>query len=578
MEKMVYDKYLNWRDSSYIDEADRAELRALEGNEKEIEDRFYTEISFGTGGIRGVRGVGCNRINKYMIRKATQGFANYINEVAKGDSSKKSCAIAYDCRIGSVEFALNTALVLAGNGIKAYLFKSMHSTPELSFAVRELKVQGGVVITASHNPQEYNGYKVYWNDGAQVVEPHASGIVDAVNEVSDFSMIKMLSEGEALESGLLVYIDEKIDTSFIEAVKKQIVNNKIDGKEDFKIVYTPLHGTGGRPALRMFKEVGFNSVYPVEEQLQGDGMFPTCSYANPEDPSVYKLGIELAEKIGSKIVMANDPDADRIGVAYKSKDGVWVYPNGNQIGLLIMNYLLENKKEIKEGAAVISTIVSTPMLDVVAKERGVKVYRTLTGFKYIGEKIKEFETGVLKGEYLFGFEESVGYLIGTHARDKDAIVSTMIIAEMAAKYISQGTDIIEKLNALYEKYGWYKDASTAVTKKGKNGMQEISDIMKGLSTLKDEKTIIDKKVSIFRDFKEQIELNFETGKREKITLPKSDVVQFVFEDGTYITARPSGTEPKIKYYYCVVDKSEKLAMEKLSKVKESFEKLADSFI
>ena len=578
MEKIVFGKYMNWLNSTYIDEKDREELKGIGKDLKEIEDRFYTDLSFGTGGIRGVRGIGTNRINKYVIRKATQGLANYINEFAGEDDSKKSCAIAYDCRIGSEEYALNTALVLAANGIKAYLFKTLHSTPELSFAVRALGAQAGVVVTASHNPQEYNGYKVYWNDGGQLVEPQASGVVDHVNKVTEFSMIKHISRSKALEKGLLVMIDEAMDVSFINAVKKQIINSEIAGKDKFKIVYTPLHGTGGRPVLRMFDEVGFKSVYPVEEQLQGNGMFPTCPYANPEDPAVFKLGIELAEKVGAKIVMANDPDADRIGIACKSKTGEWSYPNGNQMGLLIMNYILENKKDIPKNGAVISTIVSTPMLDVVAADKGVKIFRTLTGFKFIGEKIREFETGALDGEYLFGFEESYGYLVGTHARDKDAVVSTMIIAEMAAKYESEGTDILEKLEWLYNKYGWYKEGITAITKKGKDGMTEIAKIMSALGKQKDTKEIIGKKVAIFRDFKEQVEVNLMDGTKKKLELPVSDVIQFVFDDCTYVTARPSGTEPKIKYYYCVTEKTEELSIAKLELLKKEFEAFIDSLI
>lgn len=578
MDMKIFGKYMNWVNSAYIDEKDREELKSIAKDKKEIEDRFYTDLSFGTGGIRGVRGVGCNRINKYVIRKATQGLANYINEVAGEDESKKSCAIAYDCRIGSEEYALNTALVLAANGIKAYLFKTLHSTPELSFAVRALGAQAGVVITASHNPQEYNGYKVYWNDGCQLVEPQASAVVNHVNAVTDFDMIKLVSKKKALEKERLIMIDESMDTSYINAVKKQVMNAEIPGKDQFKIVYTPLHGTGGRPVLRMFDEVGFKSVYPVAEQLQGDGMFPTCPYANPEDPAVFKLGIELAEKVSSKLVMANDPDADRIGIACKSKKGEWVYPNGNQMGLLLMNYILENRKEIPKNGAVISTIVSTPMLDVIAKEKGVKIFRTLTGFKYIGEKIREFETGAIDGEYLFGFEESYGYLIGTHARDKDAVVSTMIIAEMAAKYESEGIDILEELESLYNKYGWYKEGITAITKKGKDGMAEISKIMSGLAKLKDTREIIGKKVAIFRDFKEQVEVDFTINACRRLELPKSDVIQFVFDDCTYITARPSGTEPKIKYYYCVTEKTETLAEEKLARVKADFEGFVENEI
>jgi phosphoglucomutase len=563
MEKFVLENYNKWLTSDYIDLKDREELENIKTNEKEIEDRFYTNLSFGTGGMRGVRGVGTNRINKYTIRKATQGLANYILEVAGDKGKEMGVAIAYDCRIGSEEYALNSALVLAGNGIKAYLFKSLRSTPELSFAVRELKCISGIVVTASHNPQEYNGYKVYWNDGCQIIEPQASGIVNSVNDVISFDQIHIITKEEAIEKGLLEYISDDIDTDFIEAVKRQIIHHDIPGKEDFKIVYSPLHGTGGRPVKRVFNETGFKSVYIVAEQEQPDGNFPTCSYANPEDPAVFKLSIELAEKVGATICMANDPDADRIGVAVKDENGEWIYPNGNQIGLLLMNYILENKKDIPKNAAVVSTVVSTPMLDVVAKEKNVEIFRTLTGFKFIGEKIREFEEGKYDATFLMGFEESYGYLVGTHARDKDAVVSTLLIAEMAAYYNSIGTSIPKELEKLYNKFGFYREGIIAVTKKGKDGVEAISKIMSNLRNNVTD-SLIGKKVISKRDFS----LGYNG-------LPKSDVIQFVLEDNTYITARPSGTEPKIKYYFCITEKTEARANEKLAKTMDEFEAFVD---
>ncbi|MCJ8342547.1 MAG: phospho-sugar mutase [Cetobacterium sp.] len=577
MEKIVKEKYLEWLESDYIDEKDKEELKSIENNEKEIEDRFYTNLSFGTGGMRGVRGVGTNRINKYMIRKATQGLSNYIEKVSGEEGKKKGVAIAYDCRIGSVEFALNSALVLAGNGIKAYLFKSLRSTPELSFAVRELGTEAGIVVTASHNPQEYNGYKVYWNDGGQIIEPQASGIVNEVNKVENFNEIKFINEEEALEKGLLEYIDETLDTKYIEAVKEQIIRKDIPGKKDFKIVYSPLHGTGRRPVQRVLKEAGFESVYTVKAQEMPDGNFPTCSYANPEDPAVFKLGIELAEEVGAKICMANDPDADRIGIAIKNNEGTWIYPNGNQMGLLLMNYILENKKDIPTNGSVISTIVSTPMLDPIAKEKNIKVFRTLTGFKFIGEKIREFEEKKLDGTYLFGFEESYGYLIGTHARDKDAVVSTLIIAEMAAYYDSIGSSIDEELKKIYDKYGWYKEGIIAVTKKGKSGVEEIEKIMTSLKNHR-EKTLLGKNILRIKDFEQSLEKNILTGEESVINLPKSNVIQFILEDGTYITGRPSGTEPKIKYYFCIIGKNSEDAEKKLKNTMEKFENLVDSLV
>ncbi|MGL4642574.1 MAG: phospho-sugar mutase [Cetobacterium sp.] len=563
MDKFTLENYNNWLTSDYIDLEDRKDLESIKDNEKEIEDRFYTNLSFGTGGMRGVRGVGINRINKYTIRKATQGLANYILEASGETGKKMGVAIAYDCRIGSEEYALNSALVLAGNGIKAYLFKSLRSTPELSFAVRELKCIAGIVVTASHNPQEYNGYKVYWNDGCQIIDPQATGVVTNVSNVNSFEDIKLIDKDTAIEAGLLEYISEDMDTKFIEAVKKQIIHHEIPGKEDFKIVYSPLHGTGGRPVKRVFSETGFNSIYIVAEQEQPDGNFPTCSYANPEDPAVFKLSTELADKVGAKLCMANDPDADRIGVAVKDECGTWLYPNGNQIGLLLMNYILENKKDIPKNGAVISTVVSTPMLDAVAKEKGVEIFRTLTGFKFIGEKIREFEEGKYDATFLMGFEESYGYLVGTHARDKDAVVATLLIAEMAAYYASVGSSIPKELKKLYDKFGYYREGIIAVTKKGKDGVEAISKIM---SSLRENVTdsLIGQNVISKRDFN--------TGYNG---LPKSDVIQFVLEDNTYITARPSGTEPKIKYYFCVVGTTEKDADEKLAKAMKSFEAFVD---
>lgn len=561
-------KYEQWLNSEVIDKADKEELLSIKDNEKEIDERFYTDLAFGTGGMRGVRGIGTNRMNKYMIRKATQGLVNYMLKVDADRAKKEGVAIAYDCRIGSTEYALNTALVLAANGIKAYLFESLRSTPELSFAVRETGSLAGVVVTASHNPVEYNGYKVYWDDGAQIVEPHADGVVDEVNAIKDLSEIKIISEEEARSKGLIIDIGAEIDDKYIETIKKEAIQTEIQGKGDFKIVYSPLHGTGKRPVERVLKEMGFNAVYTVASQAEPDGTFPTVGYANPEEPAVFKLGIELAEEVGATICMANDPDADRIGIAVKDGDK-WTYPNGNQVGLLLMNYILENKKDIPVNGAVISTVVSTPMLETVAKAHGVKVYRTLTGFKYIGEKIREFETGALDGTYLFGFEESYGYLIGTHARDKDAIVSSLVVAELAAYYASKGTNVANELRAMYDKYGWYKEGIISVTMGGKEGVSQIQGIMEKLRA-NPPKEINGVKAVTLKDFELQAETNIATGAKTEIKLPKSNVIQVILEDGTYITARPSGTEPKIKYYFGVNAKTESLVEEKMESMKKAF--------
>ena len=561
-------KYEQWLNSEVIDKADKEELLSIKDNEKEIDERFYTDLAFGTGGMRGVRGIGTNRMNKYMIRKATQGLVNYMLKVDADRARKEGVAIAYDCRIGSTEYALNTALVLAANGIKAYLFESLRSTPELSFAVRETGSLAGVVVTASHNPVEYNGYKVYWDDGAQIVEPHADGVVDEVNAIKDLSEIKIISEEEARSKGLIIDIGAEIDDKYIETIKKEAIQTEIQGKGDFKIVYSPLHGTGKRPVERVLKEMGFNAVYTVASQAEPDGTFPTVGYANPEEPAVFKLGIELAEEVGATICMANDPDADRIGIAVKDGDK-WIYPNGNQVGLLLMNYILENKKDIPANGAVISTVVSTPMLETVAKAHGVKVYRTLTGFKYIGEKIREFETGALDGTYLFGFEESYGYLIGTHARDKDAIVSSLVVAELAAYYASKGTNVANELRAMYDKYGWYKEGIISVTMGGKEGVSQIQGIMEKLRA-NPPKEINGVKAVTLKDFELQAETDIATGAKTEIKLPKSNVIQVILEDGTYITARPSGTEPKIKYYFGVNAKTESLVEEKMESMKKAF--------
>ena len=575
MDEKTLEMYNLWLNSSYIDEADRDELKKLAGNEKEIQERFYTNISFGTAGMRGVRGVGTNRINKYMVRKATQGLANYMLKMTGEEGAKKGVAIAYDCRIGSYEYAINSALVLAGNGIKSYLFESLRTTPELSFAVRELKAQAGIMVTASHNPQEYNGYKVYWDIGGQIVEPEASGIINSVNNIKDFSEIKMISEEEAKAKGLLEIVGQKLDDRFIEEVKKEAIHTDIPGKKDYKIVYSPLHGTAGRPVKRILAEMGFGSIYIVKEQEQPDGMFPTCSYANPEDTTVFALSTKLADEVGADLCIANDPDGDRTGIAVKDENGNWLYPNGNQIGMLFMDYILKMTKPLPSNGAVVSTIVSTPILDEIGKAYGVKVWRTLTGFKYIGEKIEEFKNKVLDGTYLFGFEESIGYLKGTHVRDKDAVVASLLLAEIGAYYHSQGTSIAKEIEKIYETYGWYGEETVPVTKKGMDGAKEIAGIMANLRE-KEITEVVGKKVTVMKDFQKQVETDYANGTKKAIELPKADVLQFILEDGTMITVRPSGTEPKIKYYMYVKDTSKEKAEVKLADTKAKFLDFVDN--
>ena len=561
---MFLDEYKKWLDSDMLSASEKEELKNIANDEKEIESRFYTDLSFGTAGMRGIRGIGRNRMNKYNIRKATQGLANYIIKETGEVGKKKGVAIAYDSRLDSVENAINTAMTLAGNGIKVYLFDGVRSTPELSFAVRELKAQAGVMITASHNPKEYNGYKVYWEDGAQIVDPQATGIVSSVAAVDIFNGIKLMDEKEAIDKGLLVYVGEKLDDRFIEEVKKNAINPNVKNKDKIKFVYSPLHGVAARPVERVLKEMGYTNVYPVKEQEKPDGNFPTCNYANPEDTTVFKLSTELADKVGAKICIANDPDGDRMGLAVLDNDGKWFFPNGNQIGILFAEYILNHKKNIPENGTMITTVVSTPLLDTIVKKNEKKALRVLTGFKYIGEKIRQFENKELDGTFLFGFEEAIGYLIGTHVRDKDAVVASMVIAEMATTFENNGSSIYNEIIKIYEKYGWRLEITVPVTKKGKDGLEEIQKIMKSMRA-KNHTEIAGIKVKEYRDYQKGVE-----------GLPKADVIQIVLEDDTYLTVRPSGTEPKIKFYISVVDSDRKVAENKLAKMEKEFINYAEN--
>ena len=561
---MFLDEYKKWLDSDMLSASEKEELKSVANDEKEIESRFYTDLSFGTAGMRGIRGIGRNRMNKYNIRKATQGLANYIIKETGEVGKKKGVAIAYDSRLDSVENAINTAMTLAGNGIKVYLFDGVRSTPELSFAVRELKTQAGIMITASHNPKEYNGYKVYWEDGAQIVDPQATGIVSSVAAVDIFTGIKIIEEKEAIDKGLLVYVGKKLDDRYIEEVKKNAVNPNVENKDKIKFVYSPLHGVAARPVERVLKEMGYTNVYPVKEQEKPDGNFPTCDYANPEDTTVFKLSTELADKVGAKICIANDPDGDRMGLAVLDNDGKWFFPNGNQIGILFAEYILNHKKDIPENGTMITTVVSTPLFDTIVKKNGKKALRVLTGFKYIGEKIRQFENKELDGTFLFGFEEAIGYLIGTHVRDKDAVVASMMIAEMATTFENNGSSIYNEIMKIYKKYGWRLEITVPVTKKGKDGLEEIQKIMKSMRA-KNHTEIAGIKVKEYRDYQKGIE-----------SLPKADVIQMVLEDETYLTVRPSGTEPKIKFYISVVDTDRKVAENKLVKMEKEFVNYAEN--
>ena len=527
------------------------------------EDNFSKYLEFGTGGMRGIMGIGTNCMNECIIGKATQGLANYLIKTTGEVGKTKGVVIGYDSRINSVEFAERTALVLCANGIKTYLFDSIKSTPELSFAVRELKCQAGIMITASHNPKEYNGYKVYWKDGGQLVEPQASGIIEEVNNADEFDDVRIITREEALTNGLLTILLDELDSKYLESVKKESILNNLP--KDIKIVYSPLHGTGGRPVKRLLEELGYTNIYVVDEQFEPNGEFPTCHYANPEEKLVFDLAIKLAESKGANICIANDPDADRTGMMVK-EDGKWIYFNGNQIGSLLLSYILKNSREIKSNSAVVSTIVTTPMLDLLAKDYNLKVFRTLTGFKYIGEKIREFEEGKYDNSFLFGMEESIGYLKGDYVRDKDGILGVMLIVEMCSYFESIGTTPLKELNKLYDKYGWYSEITYPVTRVGEKGQEEISTMMSELRK-QDSKEFLGEKVVTRYDYK-----------YDELGLPKSNVIQYILEDGGYITIRPSGTEPKIKYYIYTKDISKEKADKKLQDLLEKLKKYMESLL
>lgn len=567
--------YESWLNNPYFDEDTKAELRAIADDENEIKERFYTELEFGTAGLRGVIGAGTNRMNIYVVRKATQGLANYIASV---NGQSKGVAIAYDSRRMSPEFANEAALCLAANGIKAYIFESLRPTPELSYAVRKLGCIAGINITASHNPPEYNGYKVYWEDGAQITPPHDTGIMAEVKAITDYSTLKTMSREDAEKAGLYEVIGQAIDDSYIEELKSQVLHMdsiKAMAKE-LKIVYTPLHGTGNIPARRVLKELGFENVYVVPEQELPDGNFPTVSYPNPEAAEAFELGLKLAKEVDADLVLATDPDADRLGVYVKdSKTGEYHPLTGNMSGCLLADYEIGQKKELQglpEDGALIKTIVTTNMADAIARYYGVRLIEVLTGFKFIGQQILGFETSG-KGTYLFGFEESYGCLIGTHARDKDAIVATMALCECAAYYKTKNMTLWDAMIEMYERYGYYKDSVKSITLKGIEGLAKIQEIMDTLR--KNPPTQVGEyKVTSFRDYKEDKITNLETKEVCPTGLPKSNVLYFDMTDDAWLCVRPSGTEPKVKFYYGIKGtsledadaKSEKLGEEVLAMI------------
>lgn len=559
--------YESWLKDDYFDEEIKRELREIAADEKEIEDRFYRELEFGTGGLRGVIGAGTNRMNIYTVRKATQGLANYIIR-AKGQ--EKGVAIAYDSRRMSPEFAKEAALCLNSNGVKTYIFESLRPTPELSFAVRELNCIAGIVITASHNPAEYNGYKVYWEDGAQITPPHDKNILAEVAAVRDYSEVSTMAEAEAVKLGLYNVIDSGMDDRYMEELKKQSIHPEIIKKmaEDIKIVYTPLHGTGNLPVRRVLKELGFQQVYVVEEQEAPDGNFPTVSYPNPEDPKAFTLALELAARVDADIVLATDPDADRLGVYAKdSKTGEYVSFTGNMSGMLIAEYILRERKAagtLPDNAALVKTIVTTNMADVLCRDYDVKLVEVLTGFKYIGEQIKLFEEND-SYSYVFGLEESYGCLAGTYARDKDACVAVMMLCEVAAAYKAEGKTLWDGMLDIYEKYGYFREDLQTITLKGITGAEQIKGIMEDLR--KNPPAVIGGiRVKEVRDYQASVARELETGKESSITLPKSNVLYFDMEDDCWCCARPSGTEPKIKFYIGVKADSLEASDEMLKKV------------
>ena len=535
--------------SSYFDDKTREELRGIAADDQEIKERFYKDLEFGTAGLRGIIGAGTNRMNIYVVRKTTQGLANYI---ISQDGQKKGVAIAFDSRRMSPEFANEAALCLAANGIKAYIFESLRPTPELSFAVRELGCIAGINITASHNPPEYNGYKVYWEDGAQITPPHDSGIMDEVKKVTDYDQVKTMDKEDAIAAGLYEVIGQKVDDAYIERLKSQVLHmdaiRQMAG--ELKIVYSPLHGTGNIPARRVLDELGFKHVYVVKEQELPDGEFPTVSYPNPESKEAFELGLALAKEVDADLVLATDPDADRLGVYVKDQQGEYHSLTGNMSGCLLADYEIGQRKELKglpEDGALIKTIVTTNMADAIARAYGVRLIEVLTGFKYIGQQILGFEENHT-GTYLFGFEESYGCLIGTHARDKDAIVATMALCEAAAYYKTQGKTLWDAMIDMYEKYGYYKDDIQSITMKGIEGLEKIQQIMESLRQ-NPPAEIAGYKVTAARDYKKDTITNLATGEVTATGLPSSNVLYYDLTDDAWLCVRPSGTEPKVKFYY-----------------------------
>ncbi len=564
------EQYEFWLKDDYFDEATKQELAALKGNDAEIEERFYKDLEFGTGGLRGVIGAGTNRMNIYTVRKATQGLANFI---ATQGTKDMGVAIAYDSRRMSPEFADEAALCLCANGIKAYVFPSLRPTPELSYAVRKLGCTAGIVVTASHNPPEYNGYKVYWEDGAQVTSPKDVAIVDAARAVTDYHDVKTMGKEEAIAKHLYNVIDSSLDDSYMEELKKQIIHPEIirEVADEIKIVYTPFHGTGNLPVRRILSELGFKNVYVVKEQELPDPDFTTLEYPNPEDPKAYELALKLAKEKDADIILATDPDADRLGIYAKdTTSGEYIPFTGNMSGMLIAEYILREKKKmgtLPKNGALIKSIVTTNLADSLAKDYGLRLIKVLTGFKYIGEQIKQFEE-THENEYVFGLEESYGCLVGTHARDKDAVVAVMCLCEVAAFCKKQGITVWDQMQKIYAEHGFYMEGIHTLTKKGIEGAQEIQNIMEKFRNSAP-KQFGDLKVLCLRDMQKDTVTDFATGAVTKTGLPTSNVLYFELENDSWCCLRPSGTEPKLKFYMGVRGENMEDTKEKLQTLKDA---------
>ena len=565
------EEYKKWCTSPEFDEETKEELKKIEGNKEEIEDRFYKELEFGTAGLRGVIGAGTNRMNKYTVGKATQGLANYI---LKQGTQDKGVAISYDSRKMSKEFSLQTALILNANGIKTYLFENLRPVPELSFTVRELKCTAGVMITASHNPPKYNGYKVYWDDGAQIVAPRDKEIIDEVKNIKEYNQIKTISKSEAEKLGLFNTIGTEMDDKYIAKLKSLILNPEIvkEQGKDLKIVYTPLHGTGNTIAERLLKEIGMQNVYVVPEQKDPDGNFPTVDYPNPEDPKAFKLALELAKKVDADVVLANDPDADRLGIFVKdTKTGDYLTYTGNMSALLIAEYRISQMQEkgiLPKNGMFITTIVSSDLAKAIAKNYNLKLFEVLTGFKNIGNVMREEENKENGYKYVFGFEESYGCLIGDYARDKDGISAVMALCEAACYYKTKNETLWDQMENIYKKYGYYKETQVSIVMEGAEGAQKIQDMMTKTRNNLPEK-IGDYKVLVFKDVEKDYVKDMITGKETKTGLPKSNVLYYQLEDDNWCCVRPSGTEPKIKLYMGVKEKTEEDAKNKLENLKNA---------